>query len=299
MACSKSARFADVSSLSCGRADFRLSPPRVVPRAASAREEHGIAMITGIFGLPRAGKSTFLSYCVERALSGKPITAGRGSWKVNLTEHVHYDSVYSNFPIYGAQKFDFDDLGKRMFENCLILIDEISLFADSRNWKEFGEHLKMFFAMHGHYGVDVIYCSQSMDCDKKIRDRTQQYCFVVKSALFSGSSFVVPLIKHMDTVNGIPQDWYEKAPPLSCTRLRRSRYYWRFDSFCRDELPPVPVEFWEFPPSVAPPLSLRARCAAAVRRAWASARRLLTVRPRRTKRKTVFGENGKNREKAP
>ena len=200
MARPKSAVRADVSSLSCGRADFRLSPPRVVSRAASAREKHGAAMITGVFGLPRAGKSTFLSYCVERALSGKPITAGRGSWKVHLTEHTHYNAVYSNFPIYGAQKFDFDDLGRLMFENCLILIDEISLFADSRNWKEFGENLKTFFAMHGHYGCDVLYCSQSMDCDKKIRDRRKRV--QDRGGAFSYQSCGIPLTVSICLISG-------------------------------------------------------------------------------------------------
>lgn len=235
-------------------------------------------MITGVFGLPRAGKSTFLAWCAEQALNGKPICAGKRSWKIPLTEHTHYDAVYCNFPLYGCRKFNFDDLGNLMFENCLILIDEIMLFCDSRNWKTFGENLKYFFAMHGHYHVDVIYCSQSFkDCDLKIRDRTQQLCFIRKSGLLNGYSLIIPLIKNMDTVNGQPMDWYDKAPPLACSWLRRSRYYWRFDSYARAEFPPVPVEFWEFPPTVGPPPMLRARCVAAVRRLVTRLRTMLSA----------------------
>ena len=60
-----------------------------------------------------------------------------------------------------------------------MLIDEIQLFADSRNFKTFGDNLKYFFSMHRHDKIDIVYASQSFDnVDKRIRSLTDRLYYV-------------------------------------------------------------------------------------------------------------------------
>ena len=87
-------------------------------------------MIIEIFGLPRSGKTTTLCMIAQNALKGKSVL-GLGK----------YENVFTTFFCRGCKKLDFADLGKYDFSNSLILIDEISLYADNRNFKNFDSDL--------------------------------------------------------------------------------------------------------------------------------------------------------------
>ena len=132
-------------------------------------------MIQGVFGLPGMGKSTFMTKCAVMSLKGKTFMGVKPK-KI----------VFTNFECQGCYKLDFDKLGLYNFCDCLILIDEIMLFADTRNFKTFPEHLKRgFFAKHRHSNIDIIWCSQYWDdCDKKIRVLTQKFYLMEKSKIF-------------------------------------------------------------------------------------------------------------------
>lgn len=106
-------------------------------------------MISGVFGLPGSGKSLLLSYLAYRAVNGKSINI-----KGFHIQNFKYARVYTNFPCDGAYKLDFETLGNAHYHDCLIMCDEIQLFADSRNFKNFGDNLKYFFSMHRHDKVD-------------------------------------------------------------------------------------------------------------------------------------------------
>ena len=86
-------------------------------------------MITGVFGLPGAGKTTFLTWLTLRALRKKPLYIGHLGFKKMIGECRTYDKVYSNVPIDGTYKLTFEHLGKVDFSDCLIIIDE----ADYQN----------------------------------------------------------------------------------------------------------------------------------------------------------------------
>ena len=116
--------------------------------------------IYGIFGLPRSGKTTYLCKIAHKCIK-------KG------------EKVYTNFPCKGALKLDFSTLGRVDYHDCTILIDEISLLCDSRDWKTFGSDLRYFFSNHGHYCIDVYYCSQWLtDCDVKIRRMTEELYYI-------------------------------------------------------------------------------------------------------------------------
>lgn len=201
-------------------------------------------MITGVFGLPGSGKSTFLAWCASRSLSGKLVSIGFP--RLYLTSKP-YDKIYSNFPIRGCYPLDFDKLGVSEYSDCLILIDEISLLADSRSFKTFSDTTKMFFTMHRHWNVDIIWCGQSyMDCDVKIRRITEQLMFI-ESAPFNRSriSPIFPVLGLTD--DGHIDERYTEKGFFSRKYLKRSPYFHLFDSFERPSLRPLrPGEPWRF-----------------------------------------------------
>lgn len=178
-------------------------------------------MIQGVFGLPGSGKSTYLAKLAKK-YQKKGV------------------KVYSNFYIKGCYQLDFDDLGLHEYSDCVILIDEISLFCDCRNWKNFSKELVYFFTNHRHYGVSLVYCSQSYaDCDKKIRNLTDSL-YYIRSGLF-GFSLVRQIDKVFNVDSDITEGYRLSGLPLL---VWRHRYYKMFDSFTRKKLPPNTSKKW-------------------------------------------------------
>ena len=63
-------------------------------------------MISGVFGLTGAGKSSFLAWCADRAQRGRRLSVGfRFAGGVSLQDERHYDRIYSNFPLFGLLPF--------------------------------------------------------------------------------------------------------------------------------------------------------------------------------------------------
>lgn len=82
-------------------------------------------MITGYFGVPGCGKSTFLAMLATKELL--KIRKGKSKYKYVLT----------NFPVHGCKCVRLEDLGRFDIHDSLILFDEITLDADSRDFKTF------------------------------------------------------------------------------------------------------------------------------------------------------------------
>lgn len=192
-------------------------------------------MIIGVFGLPGMGKSCFLTKCAMMCLKGKTFMGVKPKEK-----------VFTNFECQGCYKLDFEKLGLYDFSNSLILIDEIMLFADTRNYKTFPEHLKSFFAKHRHANIDILWCSQYWDdCDKKIRVLTQQFYLIEKSKLFPCISFIKPILRHMGVSDRRMTDQYVLSAPIDWKPVYRPHYYDKYDSFDTVPLPPLQLELWE------------------------------------------------------
>lgn len=192
-------------------------------------------MIIGIFGLPGVGKSTVLAMFAKKAQKHK---------RCSILPSTEYERVYSNFYISGCYELEFDRLGLEDFHDCLMLIDEISLYADSRDYKNFPKHLNYFFKLHRHYGIDIVYCSQSyQDCDKRIRDITD--CLYQINLSWFGFSRVREISKHFGVNQGRIEEYYE--PTGIGSFCYRKRYYKMFDSYERKRLPEVTALEWDFP----------------------------------------------------
>lgn len=126
-------------------------------------------MITGYFGLPGCGKTTF-SVKIAKKYQKK-------GYRV---------FCLSDYPIDGCYLFDWDDLGTFDMSNSVIIIDEISLRADNRDYKKFSQAVKQFMILHRHYHCDVIWFTQQYDgLDKKIRELTTCLYYIRSLGLVS------------------------------------------------------------------------------------------------------------------
>lgn len=135
-------------------------------------------MVTGYFGLPGAGKTTFLAMIARR--ENRRIKRGKSP----------YDKVLTNFCCKDCYKVNFKDIGTYDIHNCLILLDEVTLDADSRDFKQFSQSSKYGFLYHRHYFNDIIYFTQDWSAvDKKIRDITHTLYYVKKPLLWPFSLF--------------------------------------------------------------------------------------------------------------
>lgn len=202
----------------------------------------GDILISGIFGLPGSGKSLYLSMLADRAAHGKNLNFSNQTYSMFKS----YDKVYTNFPFQGAYQLDFELLGKVRFENCLILIDEIMMFCDSRNFKTFSDDLKFFFSQHRKFGIDIVYASQAYDdVDKKIRNLTDSYYYICRW-MFS-YSVVKPIRAFFKVTNGQIHQGYEYGTNFEYYFFDRKKYYAISDTnfaVSRPELREYTPEVW-------------------------------------------------------
>lgn len=200
-------------------------------------------MITGYFGLPRCGKTTFATKEAIKALND--IKRGKSS----------YRCVFTNFYCEGCYQIDYSNLGKYNYIECLIVLDEITLDADSREFKQFDAVKKYFFLMHGHYEIDIIYCTQQWDAvDKKIRDITYDLFYVQKLRLpfISNFSTATRIFRYLTIDKHTHQIVYGYRFPNLFDRLLgdtkkfcwRPKYYRFFDTHERKELPEPEYVEW-------------------------------------------------------
>ena len=195
------------------------------------------------FGLPGCGKTTLLT-----SLALKAVKSGK------------YRNVYSNVPlkIFGVTYIKNECIGKYILEDALILIDEASLYADSRDHKNFSVGQVTYFLEHRHFNVDIALFTQQWDgVDRKIRVITDRVYYVYKG-LFLGHWFtryyripygiIIPDPKKSDgTKLGEIVQGYCKPNfiiRLLSPWLFRPRYYKYFDSWERPAgFDPLPKKY--------------------------------------------------------
>lgn len=198
------------------------------------------------FGLPGSGKTTLLCY---HAING--LKSGR------------YNHIYSNVRVSvpGVTYIDNECIGQCHLENCLLLIDEATLFADSRDHKNFSKDKIEYFLLHRHYNCDVILYTQQWDgVDRKIRVITDRVYYVHKSFLtgwFLTKYYRIPYgIIIPDPKKGSSEKLGEIIQGYSkpnifvrlfkTTRIFRPKYYQYFDSWQHKKLKDLPPEYSPF-----------------------------------------------------
>lgn len=115
------------------------------------------------FGIPGSGKTTVGAWFSKKAQKkGK--------------------KVFSNVDIKGNYILSpLDDLGKYQIQDATIIIDEAGLEFDNRAFKTYPKNCNFFFKYHRHYNCDIIFLSQDLDIDIKIRKLATNYYLLSKS----------------------------------------------------------------------------------------------------------------------
>lgn len=212
-------------------------------------------MISLFFGLPGAGKTTILCSLAlkySKSFKGNP-----------------YKNVYTNvrMSVPGVTYIDNECIGRYDLSDSLLLIDEASLFADSRDYRNFDKEKLSFFLLHRHYRCDIYLFTQQWDgIDRKIRVITDKVYYVYKGKLFGklwSSYYRIPYgiiipdpKKNQEKLGEIIQG-YSKPPLLQrifSTKVWRKKYYHYFDSWEAPHLDPLPADkyFPYIPPLVDP-----------------------------------------------
>lgn len=113
-------------------------------------------MIQCVTGFPGSGKSYFCAWQAYRALR-------RGR------------KVFSNYPIRGTYRIDFDDLVKYTFpDNSLVIIDEAGRWFNSRDWSKLPNKVFDLFTLHRHFRLDLLVAVQNFQrIDKALREVTE------------------------------------------------------------------------------------------------------------------------------
>lgn len=195
------------------------------------------------FGLPGCGKTTLM---VAKALEA--VKKGK------------YQNVFCNvrISVRGVTYIDNSCIGKYMLADGLLLIDEATLFADSRAFKSFDIGKLTYFLEHRHYNVDILLFTQQWDgVDRKIRVITDRVYYVYKGLILGhwiSQYYRIPygiIIPDPNRAQGgeklgeIIQGYCKPnfLIRLFAKRIWRPKYYKYFDSWERPFLDPLPDDY--------------------------------------------------------
>lgn len=198
------------------------------------------------FGLPGAGKTTLMAHLAIKGVKGK-----------------RYANVYGNvhMAIDGYTYIDNDCIGKYDLSNCLLLIDEATLFADSRRYKDFSMEKLEYFLEHRHFNADICLFTQQWDgVDRKIRVITDRVYYIYKGWLLGhwfSTYYRIPYgiiipdphkDKSSEKLGEIVQGYCKPniLIRMFAPKLYRPKYYKYFDSWERRELPRLPMKYKVF-----------------------------------------------------
>lgn len=198
------------------------------------------------FGLPGAGKTTLMAHFALKAIKSKK-----------------YKNVYGNvrMSINGYTYITNDCIGKYDLSDCLLLIDEATLFADSRAYKEFTKDKLEYFLEHRHYNCDIFLFTQQWDgVDRKIRVITDRVYYVYKGFLTRKwitryyripYGIIIPDANKKNSGEKLGEIIQGYCKPniiirIFAPRLFRPKYYKYFDSWERKQLPILPPCFREY-----------------------------------------------------
>lgn len=184
-----------------------------------------------IFGKKGSGKSTYLCK-LAKSYQKKKYT------------------VYTNMTdcrISGIRLIDPEKLGDFVPEpRSCVLLDEVGMLYDNRNFKSFKPSVRDFFKLQRHYHCVVYLASQSFDVDKKLRDLTDRM-FLVNS-LFPWLSLIRPITKKIGLVEASSQgesrivDNLKFGSIFSWKFIFIPKYIKSFDSFLAPEKPYLEYE---------------------------------------------------------
>lgn len=182
-----------------------------------------------IFGKKGSGKSTYLVKLALRYM------------KKNYT-------IYTNMPdmmLPGVRLIDTDKIGDFVpVCDSLLLLDEVGMIWDNRNYKSFKPSVRDFFKLQRHYKVICYLASQTFDVDKKLRDLTDG--MILNVNVFNVISLGRPIRRSITLTESTSEAESRIAENLKFAPLWRWKLTWipryakYFKSFTVPKMPELP-----------------------------------------------------------
>lgn len=179
-----------------------------------------------VFGKKGSGKS---SYLIRQAI------------KYQKKGYVVYTNML-DCCLENVRLINADSLGDFVpCQNSCILLDEVGMLYDNRNFKNFKPSVRDFFKLQRHYRVVCFLASQSFDIDKKLRDLTDEMYLI--SNIFTVMSLVRPIRKTVTLTEATSEGESRIAENLRFRFITSWRIYWipntvkYFESFKVPDLP--------------------------------------------------------------
>lgn len=153
--------------------------------------------------------------------------------------------VYTNMQdccLDGVRIINPNDLGDfvPVADSCLLL-DEVGMLYDNRDYRNFKPSVRNFFKLQRHYKVVCYLASQSFDIDKKLRDLTDEMYLI--SNIATACSLVRPIRKTVTLTEATAEGESRIAENLKFRFITSWRVYLipttikYFQSFKTPELP--------------------------------------------------------------
>lgn len=115
--------------------------------------------LTLIYGKKGCGKSTIAQKIIwQHWRKGWNVYCNIGDSRMKYCEEIDASRLWE----------------QQIKEHSLVVIDEVNLLWDNREFKTFPKELGQWFRLQRHYKIKVILFSQTADADKKIRDLTDR-----------------------------------------------------------------------------------------------------------------------------
>lgn len=195
-----------------------------------------------VFGKKGSGKSAYL---VRQAI------------KYQKKGYIVYTNM-SDCCLENIRIINPDTLGEFVpcADSCLLL-DEVGMLYDNRNYKNFKPSVRDFFKLQRHYRVVCFLASQTFDIDKKLRDLTDEMYLI--SNIATAMSLVRPIRKTVTLTEATAEGESRIAENLKFRFFTSWRIYWipktirYFQSFIAPE---KPMLAYSLPQN---PISARAR----------------------------------------
>ena len=178
--------------------------------------------------------------------------------------------MYSTVRVPGTTLISYEDIGFRQFPpESVILIDEVGMIWDNRNYKMFKPEVRDWFKLQRHYRNTVYLFSQTFDIDIKLRNLTDDMyllrgfanvysiCRKIRRNIFVVSATAESESRIADNLEFVPV-WLTLFGARSLILTYIPNWVRYFDSYEAPALLP-PQGIYQEPLSPLPPLSARLR----------------------------------------